>query len=339
MLSSRSLIGTRFAAPLDEKRRAMLGLVVLLLFTLTHSSVGAATGDLTGVDTPNGKAIYEWADLLWNQRKVEQAYEKYFGSNFIVHSFASAANQGRDAQTASGRQAARGDLKSEIHARKRFLEQHPQLQTKISKILVSGELVFVAVVWRDPAATRWQGDVLMLRLENGRAIEQWNLNRWMPWEPDLLEGAKTPNGRIVVAMTDMLANQHRVADAYQTYVAEDFKRHYFEPLQQRAVEPGGVAADLALSDRENLIRNDAAVIEKHPELRMGVRKVLVFGEFVFLHVVRSDTSIPTGRRDELFLQKVRNGKITDEWILRRLIPDDLLAPADTSVPAAAQVQL
>jgi predicted SnoaL-like aldol condensation-catalyzing enzyme len=101
--------------------------------------------------------------MIFNDHKVAEAFEKYSVPDYIQH----------NPYAATGAQAAIDFLGP-------YLEQNPEASTDIKRVIAEGDLV---AIHNNPKANpndRGRAVVDIFRIENGRAVEHWDVVQDIP---------------------------------------------------------------------------------------------------------------------------------------------------------------
>jgi hypothetical protein len=167
-----------------------------------------------------------------------------------------------------------------------------------------------------------------LRMLLAAVITGFSLSGTVSAAPDELGGATTANAKAIQEWVDLVGNQHKAEEAYTKYFHRDFVLHDLQQAVPSSAKPGQQPiGDTGLSTRERLIKEDGAFLAKHPELRISVKKIFVSGDLVFLLYERTDNTLLNGPMDILTMFRMRDGKVSDQWRLSRLLPDDFAKTA------------
>jgi predicted SnoaL-like aldol condensation-catalyzing enzyme len=111
----------------------------------------------------NKRAALDFFALHVNQKKPEEAAEKYLGRYYIQH----------DAHAPDGRE---GFLEISNAA----VSQHPQLRQDVKRITADGDLVMAHSLIKFSPEDRGTAVVDILRFEDGKIVEQWDVRQPMP---------------------------------------------------------------------------------------------------------------------------------------------------------------
>lgn len=150
-------------------------------------------------------------------------------------------------------------------------------------------------------------------------------------QPTDLDGAKTPNGKVVVGYIETLFNQHKGVEAYDKYVSRDaYVSHgYLGAMGTPPPQAAGSAAPPAQpafaqdgkSNFERMREAEARETAANPQMRMELKKVIVQGDLVFVQAHAWNGQTQNG--DLMWiLFRVKDGKITEDWDTHNPIPDD-----------------
>lgn len=132
-----------------------------LAILLPFSSGAIAGTELT--EHPNGVLVVKFLDLVFNQHKVKEGFDKYVGTTYRQHNpFA-----------ADGREAA-------VEFLSKALAGMPGYRYDFKHVYVDGDHVIVhSHVTREPG-DRGSAVVDIFRLENGKVVEHWDVIQPIP---------------------------------------------------------------------------------------------------------------------------------------------------------------
>ena len=135
--------------------------VALLCATLALSFGAIAKDTLT--TNPKGKMVVEFLDMVFNQKKVKEGFDKYTGPTYRQHNpFA-----------ADGAQPAIDFLAP-------YLASHAEYRYNFKHVYVDGDIVIVhSHVTRD-ANDRGSAVVDIFRIEKGKVVEHWDVVQPIP---------------------------------------------------------------------------------------------------------------------------------------------------------------
>lgn len=128
--------------------------------------------------------------------------------------------------------------------------------------------------------------------------------------PSDMDGAQTPNGKVVVDYIDLAWNQGSMAAADKAYYSPDIVRHTW--LGMRELAGPGAPNSSAPSAPPPPPPADA-------KTHMDILKVVVQGDLVF--VQGHGTRGPGNGELFWFLCRVKDGKIVERWDTHNPIPD------------------
>jgi predicted SnoaL-like aldol condensation-catalyzing enzyme len=115
---------------------------------------------------PLGLAAIELLDLALNQKKVREAFEKHVIPGYIQH------NPG----AATGREPAIVFLSA-------WAQQNPQLKYDFKRVFVDGDHVILHAHLTTSPEDRGIAVVDILRAENGKFVEHWDVLQPVPENP------------------------------------------------------------------------------------------------------------------------------------------------------------
>jgi len=123
--------------------------------------------------------------------------------------------------------------------------------------------------------------------------------------PASAQGAEQSTKAMVTAFYKMVFYDHKVAQAFKTYVGATYKQH--NPLVPDGIEPS-VAF---LSKR----------FETNPQAINEIKRVIADGDLVAVHVHSRSTNSDRGRAIvDIF--RVENGKIIEHWDVIQPVPEN-----------------
>ena len=128
--------------------------------------------------------------------------------------------------------------------------------------------------------------------------------------PTDLDGAKTPNGRIVVDFVDMEFNQHKPAEAFDKHVGAGFVNRF----------AGGphVIVDNNFAGQKAA---ETKVFAGSTSLTLAIKKVLAQGDLVFVQGMAKHDPTSTGNQVWM-LFRLKEGKIVEHWDLHAGLPEN-----------------
>ena len=126
----------------------------------TTKSATAATPSATDA---NRAVVTDFVSLFYGQKRVREAFEGHVAENYIQH----------NPLAADGRAAA-------IAALEGFFNAAPQIQFDVKRILVDGDLAAVHVHTIPAPGQRGFAVIDILRLENGKIVEHWDVAQAVP---------------------------------------------------------------------------------------------------------------------------------------------------------------
>jgi predicted SnoaL-like aldol condensation-catalyzing enzyme len=137
-------------------------LAIALVSATLALSFGVMAKD-TLTTNPKGKMVVEFLDMVFNQKKVKEGFDKYTGPAYRQHNpFA-----------ADGAQPA-------IDFLGKYLADHKEYRYDIKHVYVDGDIVVVhSHVTRD-ASDRGSAVVDIFRIEKGKVVEHWDVIQPIP---------------------------------------------------------------------------------------------------------------------------------------------------------------
>lgn len=122
-----------------------------------------ADDNMIGLTTPNGKLVYDFINLWFNQHKGEEAFDKYVSrDNYMNHAVYS----------------------STVDKRKSFEEEKkeeagmvpPGASFEFKQLIAQGSLVFAHILAKQNKDAVGDEMVMILRVRNGKIIDHWDLH-------------------------------------------------------------------------------------------------------------------------------------------------------------------
>ena len=147
---------------LPRTNNAFFLCTMFLAGLLATSSAGA--GDTPITTNPRGQAVVDFLDMVFNQRKVREGFDKYVGETYRQHNpFAP-----------DGREAA-------IEILTQWLAGQPAYRYDFKRVLVDGDLVAVHSHVTNGENDRGRAVVDIFRFdENGKIVEHWDVIQDVP---------------------------------------------------------------------------------------------------------------------------------------------------------------
>lgn len=150
-------------------------------------------------------------------------------------------------------------------------------------------------------------------------------------QPTDMDGAKTPNGKVVVAFIETLFNQHKGEEAFEKYVSRDYLDHGYLAADaaagaqgmnsaMSAAPPTSQAAESKQSDFERMSVGEARMVA-NSKIHFDLKKVLVQGDLVFVQAHGTNGQSANG--DLMWvLYRVKDGKILEHWVTHNEITNN-----------------
>jgi predicted SnoaL-like aldol condensation-catalyzing enzyme len=111
----------------------------------------------------NKRTVTDFLDLAFNQRKPEQAAERYMGATYTQHN--PAAPDGRDGFLAFA---------------KDITGQFPELRIEFKRLIAEGDYVCVHAHGKTTPDERGVAAMDIFRLEDGKIVEHWDVSQDVP---------------------------------------------------------------------------------------------------------------------------------------------------------------
>lgn len=148
-------------------------LITGCLAMLSGTAVAAST-DLVGLSTQNGKLAADMLDLWFNQHKVGEAFDKYVSRTDFTDHF------GKDTFTHAFEKVRATEIKI----------TGDNLHFDIKQIVAQGDLVFAHIHVTNGKSEFGNELVEIMRFKDGKMIEHWNLHTPLQQESTLFFGAQ-----------------------------------------------------------------------------------------------------------------------------------------------------
>jgi predicted SnoaL-like aldol condensation-catalyzing enzyme len=145
--------------------RLRIAFAVGLLIACAAPAAAAGSGERRGAEQTlaNREIVEHFVDLLYRQGRVREAFETYVHEDYIQH----------NPLAADGRAAA-------IAALEPYFASQPEAVREVHRIIVDGDLAAVHVRARQNPQDRGVAIVDILRLDNGRIVEHWDVIQPVP---------------------------------------------------------------------------------------------------------------------------------------------------------------
>ncbi|WP_129792929.1 nuclear transport factor 2 family protein [Sphingosinicella sp. CPCC 101087] len=136
-----------------------------LLFACAAPVAAAGSGEQRGAEQTfaNREIVERFVDLLYRQGRVREAFETYVHEDYIQH----------NPLAADGRAAA-------IAALEPYFASQPEAVREVHRIIVDGDLAAVHVRARQNPQDRGVAIVDIVRLDNGKIVEHWDVIQPVP---------------------------------------------------------------------------------------------------------------------------------------------------------------
>ncbi len=115
---------------------------------------------------PKAELVVAMIDMSFNQRKVAEAFHKYVGPTYTQH----------NPRSPDGKEA-------NIAALSAYVASVPELKYDIKRVFVDGDFVIVHAQMMSGPGDLGKAVVDILRLENGKIVEHWDVVQPVPEKP------------------------------------------------------------------------------------------------------------------------------------------------------------
>lgn len=142
-----------------------LSLIVSLVcvFAVHGAQAKSPADGLTA--NPAGRVAVAFLDMVFNQKKVDEAFGTYVGNTYVQH------NPGVPDGVEGGRNGLKG-----------LLGKLPQIRYDFKRVVVEGEMVVVHshVRLSDNESDRGEAVVDIYRVQDGKLVEHWDVIQAVP---------------------------------------------------------------------------------------------------------------------------------------------------------------
>jgi predicted SnoaL-like aldol condensation-catalyzing enzyme len=111
----------------------------------------------------NKQLVLDFFELAFNQKRVDEAVERYIGPTYTQH----------NPEVADGREGL-------LAFAKQIAAQFPALELECKRVIAEGDLVAVHVHGRQRPGDRGIVSMDIFRVENGRLAEHWDVSQEIP---------------------------------------------------------------------------------------------------------------------------------------------------------------
>lgn len=153
------------------KYLAPLALGLLCMTTVAH----ADNDNMIGLTTPNGKLVYDFINMWFNEHKPAEAFDKYVShDDYMNHAVYSAI---------------KGKKKTFEEEKAEEAQATPATTTFEFKQLISqGDLVFAHIMVHTKSNPFGNELVEIIRVKNGKIVDHWDMHEKMKEDSAVFEG-------------------------------------------------------------------------------------------------------------------------------------------------------
>jgi predicted SnoaL-like aldol condensation-catalyzing enzyme len=138
-------------------------------FAVTALLLAAACvcGAARSAPPPDNKTLVTaFFRMMFQDKNVDKALQTYVDKDLIQH----------DPYLPDGA-AAMADFYGP------YLEQHPQANAEIKRVIAEGDLVVVHSLWKESPEDTGQAVMDIFRVQNGKIVEHWDVSQDIPENP------------------------------------------------------------------------------------------------------------------------------------------------------------
>jgi predicted SnoaL-like aldol condensation-catalyzing enzyme len=114
----------------------------------------------------NKETARAYLDLAFNDKQPAEAFERYVGAVYVQHN-----------------PHAPDGVADSVKALTGFVAQFPQMHLDIKRVLADGDLVVTHGLMKLTPTERGTAVVDILRLDNGKIVEHWDVAQPVPEDP------------------------------------------------------------------------------------------------------------------------------------------------------------
>jgi predicted SnoaL-like aldol condensation-catalyzing enzyme len=136
------------------------------------AAASAADDNMIGLSTPNGKLVYDFVNLWFNEHKTDEAFDKYVSKDHYMNHAVYDASVNKHPS-----------FEEEKIAEARAVP--PGSRFEFKQLIAQGSLVIAHIhAFQDGSKKDDPGDemVMILRVRNGKIVDHWDLH--VPLKPD-----------------------------------------------------------------------------------------------------------------------------------------------------------
>lgn len=132
--------------------------------------------NLVGLTTPNGKLVYDFINLWFNEHKGEEAFDKYVShDNYLNHAVYSSSTDKPKTFEEEKKEEAR-------------IGANPKLHFDIKQLISQGSLVFAHIHAQNGQPGPGRELIMILRVRDGKIIDHWDIHDALKEDSAVFEG-------------------------------------------------------------------------------------------------------------------------------------------------------
>ena len=135
-----------------------------LIATVLSAALACATPAVAGISKkPNAQKAIAFLDMVFNQKKVKEGFDKYVGDKYIQH----------NPIAADGKEAA-------VEVLGKFMQMVPTWSYTFKHAYVDGDIAIVHSLVKAKPEDRGNAVVDIFRFEKGKVVEHWDVIQPIP---------------------------------------------------------------------------------------------------------------------------------------------------------------
>lgn len=152
---------------MNAKRWLVLGalsaLTAMPCYAADSAKAKPVDDNMIGLSTPNGKLVYDFINLWFNEHKGAAAFDKYVSrDNYMNHSVYSS--------TAKKNETFEEEKAEEVRV------TPPGAIFDIKQLIAQGSLVFVHILAKKDKDAAGDQMVMILRVRDGKIVDHWDIH-------------------------------------------------------------------------------------------------------------------------------------------------------------------
>lgn len=144
-------------------KRALFATILAGGLLLAGATQAAEDDNMIGLSTPNGKLVYDFVNLWFNEHKGAEAFDKYVSrDNYVNHAVYSASVNKHPS------------FEEEKAAEARAIP--PGTRFEFKQLISQGSLVFAHIHAFPKPNTVGDEMIMILRVQNGKITDHWDIH-------------------------------------------------------------------------------------------------------------------------------------------------------------------